>query len=204
MRRIVLRILLAVVCLGVLGLLWIFGGRQIALVLDRCGTIEIERIPITELSYEGSKNGGIFHVANRTLSTMGPGNHPLALSIAPDANNKLILLISGKSFPMGDLPASQESGATFTIRLDKDDEASLTMRRSFLSWPTPFDFNFMTGHAPSWKRQRYHQLVLQKRSGARLELLWRHEQYFYPNEGWTEGNMTQEGSTGLIQATINP
>ena len=67
-----------------------------------------------------------------------------------------------------------------------------------------FDFNFMTGHAPSWKRHRYHQLVWTKRSGAKLEMLWRYEQYFYPTDGWAAGNMTREGNTGLIKAEIKP
>ena len=60
----------------------------------------------------------------------------------------------------------------------------------------------MTGHAPSWKRHYYHQLVWKKRSGAKLEMLWRYEQYFYPADGWTEGNMTHEGTTGLIKVEI--
>jgi hypothetical protein len=196
--------LLVAFCLVALGLIWIFGGRQIALVLDRLGTVEIEKVTISELSYEGAASGGIFRVNNGMLSTMGSDDHPYPLSIVPDANNKLILFISGKSFPLGDLlPASsQESATNFTVRPDKDDEASITVRRSFLSWPTPFDFNFMTGHAPSWKRLRYHQMVWKKRSGPRLEMLWRYEQYSYPAEGWTEGNMTHENTTGLIRAEI--
>jgi len=129
----------------------------------------------------------------------------MELSIAPDANKKLFLSISGKSFPLGDLlPLAQDTGAAFTVRPDKEDEVSVTVRRSFLSWPTPLDFNFMTGHAPSWRRHRYHQLVWKKQTGATLELLWRHEQYFYPNDGWTDGNMTHEGSTGLIRGAIKP
>jgi len=27
---------------------------------------------------------------------------------------------------------------------------SLTVDRSLVSWPTPFDLNFMTRHSPSW------------------------------------------------------
>ena len=206
MRRIVFRILLIVVSLVALDLIWIFGGRQIALGLDRLGTVEIERIPITELGYEGAASGGMFGVGSRTLSTAGPDNHPVPLSIVPDANNQLILFLSGKSFPLGDLlPASsQETAASFTVRPEKNDEAVLIIRRSFLSWPTPFDFNFMTGHAPSWKQHRYHQIIWNKQSGPRLEMLWRHEQYFYPGEGWTDGSMTHEGATGLIRATIQP
>jgi hypothetical protein len=202
MRRLVLKILLVFVGLGAIGLTWIFGGRQIALVVDRLGTAEIARVPITALSYDR----GMFRLENERLSTTGPDDRPIPLSIAPNANNQLILLLSGKSFPLGDLvPASsQEAAATLTVQPDKDDNAVLVTRRSFLSWPTPFDFNFMTGHAPSWKRHRYHQVIWSKRAGPRLEMLWRHDQYFYPAEGWTEGSMTHEGTTGLIRATIQP
>jgi hypothetical protein len=128
------------------------------------------------------------------------------LIIAPDANNKLILTTSGKSFNLGEIvpPAAEQTGATFTVHPEPGDEASLTVRRSFLSWPTPFDFNFMTGHSPSWKRYRYHELIWKKQSSAQLKLLWRYEQYFYPSDGWTDSNMTREGNTGLIKAEIKP
>ena len=206
MRRTILRILLLVVCLVVVGVAWIFGGRQLSLLLDRLGTAEVERIPIAELSYEGAESGGIFRMGGEMLSTTGADNHPFPLSIVPDANKKLVLFVSGKSFPLGELtPAAfQDSGATFTVRPERDDEASLIVRRSFLSWPTPFDFNFMTGHSPSWKRHRYYQIVWKKRSGPRLKILWRYEQYFYPTDGWAAGNMTSEGNTGLIKAEIKP
>ena len=117
-----------------------------------------------------------------------------------------MLITSGKSFTLGELvPAStHESGATFAVRPDAADEASLTVRRSFLSWPTPFDFNFMSGHSPSWNRHRYYELIWKKRSDAQLQMLWRYEQYFYSSDGWAEGDMTREGSTGLIKAEIKP
>lgn len=206
MRRFLLKTLLIVFVLGALGLAWIFGGRHVALFVDHFGTAEVERIPVTQLTYEGAQSGGLFRLGNRMLSTTGPDNHPFALSLAPDANNKLILSTSGKSFILGDVvPATAEqSGATFTVRPDAGDEASLTVRRSFLSWPTPFDFNFMTGHSPSWRRHRYQELVWKKQSGAQLRMLWRYEQYFYASDDWTDGNMTREGVTGLIKAEITP
>jgi hypothetical protein len=202
MGRLFLRILLILVSLGLIGLLWIFGGRQTALLFDRFGTAEVARIRVTELSYE---LGGNLRFGTMMLSFTGPDNRPVPLSIMPDANNRLILTLAGRSFELGDLlPPAQDSVAALAIRPDKEDAVSITVRRSLLSWPTPFDFNFMTGHAPSWKRHRYHRLVWKKQTGATLELLWRHEQYFYPNEGWTVGTMTHEGSTGLIRGAIKP
>jgi hypothetical protein len=87
------------------------------------------------------------------------------------------------------------------------DDASIQVRRSILSWPTPFDFNFMTGHSPSWKRHLYYELRWKKNTGATLDMIWRYEQFFYgqqliPGNGWGNGFMTSEGSTGLIQVAI--
>lgn len=204
MRRIILRTLLVVVTLAAVGLCWIFGGRQLSLFVDRFGTVEVSRTPVTQFGYDGAERGGLLRVGSGILGTTGLDHQPFPLRIAPDGN-KLVLTTAGKSFLLGELVAvapPQDSGAGFVIQPEKEDEISLIVRRSFLSWPTPFDFNFMTGHAPSWKRHYYHQLVWKKRSGPKLEMLWRYEQYFYPADGWTEGNMTHEGTTGLIKVGI--
>jgi hypothetical protein len=151
MRRVLLRVILIAICLGAAGLAWIFGGRQLSLFFNRFGTIAMERIPITQLGYDGAESGGLLRLGSGMLSTTGPDHQPFPLRIVPDAGNKLTLTTSGKSFMLGELvPAStQESGATFTVRPDAADEVSLTARRSVLSWPIPFDFNFMSGHSPS-------------------------------------------------------
>ena len=52
---------------------------------------------------------------------------------------------------------------------------------------------------------RIHELRLVKHVkdvGAKLEILWRYEQYFYSGDGWANGFMTREGSTGLIRVDI--
>ncbi|MEY2520878.1 MAG: hypothetical protein QOF24_2637 [Verrucomicrobiota bacterium] len=204
MRRIILRTLLVLAILAAAGLGWIFGGRQLALFVDRFGTVEVQRAPITQFGYDGPERGGLLRLGGGFLGTTGLDHQPFPLRIAPDANNKLALTTSGRSFLLGELFSAppQDSGAAFTVQPEKDDKVLLIVRRSLLSWPTPFDFNFMTGHAPSWKRHYYHELVWKKRSGAKLEMLWRYEQYFYPTDGWTEGNMTHEGTTGLIKVEI--
>ena len=83
------------------------------------------------------------------------------------------------------------------------DQAFLVTRHSVLSWPNPVDFNFMTGRAPSWKRHIYYEVRWKKASGAKLEMLWRYEQFFYPGSGWATGFMTRESSTGLVRIDIN-
>jgi len=60
----------------------------------------------------------------------------------------------------------------------------------------------MTGQSPSWKRHTYYEILWKKSSGANLRMLWRYEQFFYPGNGWADGLMTREGSTGLIRVEI--
>jgi hypothetical protein len=175
----------------------IFGGRQISLFLDRFGTIEMSSARINSIGYEGSGTGGILHVNNLELSLNDRnGSNP---SIGTTKTDQLALANGGKVFPFGPVRTEGENFATVPAA---DDNASIEIRRSVLSWPTPFELNFMTGQSPSWKRHLYYRLLWTKSSGATLEMVWRYEQYFYPGNGWANGFMAREGSTGLIQITI--
>ena len=82
------------------------------------------------------------------------------------------------------------------------DRARFQIERSMLSWPTPLEINFMTGHSPSWKRHLYYRLIWEKPDGSRLEMVWRYEQYYY--DDWASGFMTRAGVTGLIRVDIRP
>jgi hypothetical protein len=176
---------------------WIFGGRQISLFLDHFGTIETTSARIHALAYEGSGTGGIFRVNDLGLS-LNDKNGP-APSIGTTKDDQLGLANAGTVFAFG--PARSQA-ETLTVVPPAGDDASIEIRRSILSWPTPFDFNFMTGQSPSWRRHLYYRLLWKKPSGAKLEMLWRYEQYFYPANGWVSGFMTRAGSTGLIQVAI--
>jgi hypothetical protein len=176
---------------------WIFGGRQISLFLDRFGTIETTSARIHSLAYEGNGTGGIFRVNDLGLSLNGR-NGP-APSIGTTKDDQLGLANAGKVFAFGPARSGAENLAVVP---PADDDAFIEIRRSVLSWPTPFDFNFMTGQSPSWKRHLYYRLLWKKPSGAKLEMLWRYEQYFYPANGWASGFMTYKDSTGLIALEI--
>jgi hypothetical protein len=176
---------------------WIFGGRQISLFLDRFGTIEMNSARINSIAYEGSGTGGSLRINDLRLS-LNDRNGP-SPSLGTTKNDQFALAELGKVFPFGSAQAEAENLIAVP---PAGDDASIQIRRSVLSWPTPFDFNFMTDHSPSWKRHLYYRLLWKKPSGAKLEMLWRYEQYFYPGNGWTSGFMTHEGSTGLIQVAI--
>jgi len=176
---------------------WIFGGRQISLFLDRFGTIETTSARIRSLAYEGSGTGGVLRVNNLGLS-LNDSNGP-APSIGTTKDDQLGLANGGKVFAFGPARSQAEN---LSVVPPAGDEAFIEIRRGILSWPTPFDFNFMTGQSPSWKRHLYYRLLWKKSSGAKLEMLWRYEQYFYPANGWASGFMTRAGSTGLIQVAV--
>jgi len=176
---------------------WIFAGRQISLFLDRFGIIEATSARIKSIAYEGSGTGGILRVNDLALS-LNDRNGP-SPNIGTTKNDQLGLADGGKVFAFGPPRLGAENLATVP---PAGDDAFIEIRRSILSWPTPFDLNFMTGQSPSWKRHLYYRLLWKKPSGAKLEMLWRYEQYFYPGNGWASGFMTREGSTGLIQVAI--
>ena len=205
MRRILITFAILVVFVVALSALWIFDGRQVSLFLDRFGTVEMTSKQIDSLAYEGSGTGGILRINDlgMSLNDRTPANPSPTIGSTKD--NQFALAAGGKVFPFGPLRASAENaGETLAATPSTGDDACITIRRSLLSWPTPFDINFMTGLSPSWKRHLYYRLLWKKRSGAKLEMLWRYEQYFYPGNGWASGFMTREGSTGLVRLDISP
>ncbi len=201
MRRLFLKIAILIVTLAVLSLLWIFLARHVSLLIDRIATVKINSRSIDRLSYEGTESGGTLKIDGLPLSTQGNHFKPFPLTFRADSQQRFVVVSDGKTFLLG--PFSGDEG-NFQIVPQARDQVSLTVRRSVLSWPTPFDMNFMTGHSPSWKRHTYYQFLWQKPSRQQLKMIWRYEQYFYPGDGWTSAMMTREGSTGLIRAEISP
>jgi hypothetical protein len=210
MRKILLTLgILVVFGIAILAA-WIFRGRQVSTFIDRFETIEIASVPVNSVIYEGSGTGGWLTVNDVHLS-LDDINPKIGLSIGSTKDNQFAVASGGKVFALGPLssPAAENEGEHLAVVPQPADEAFLVTRRSALSWPTPFDFNFMTGHSPSWKRHIYYELRWKKPSGATLDLLWRYEQPFYgrqlvPGDGWGSGFSVREGSTGLVQVDIRP
>ena len=113
----------------------------------------------------------------------------------------MALSYGGKVFSFGAPTTSADDSLATTPAAD--DQATLEIRRSILAWPNALEVNFMTGNSPSWKRLRYQRLIWKKSNGATLEMIWRCEQFFYPNDGWTDACMTDPGFTGLIRVEIS-
>lgn len=202
MRRILILFVILALFAASLAALWIFRGREISSFIDHYWTVETASTPIQSIAYQGSGSGGILVVNDFSLS-LNETNPSLSLSVGSTKDNQLALASSGKVFAFGPLTSTAEStGDHLAAVPPPGDQAFLVTRHSVLSWPTLFDFNFMTGHSPSWKRHIYYEIRWKKSSGANLEMLWRYEQFFYPGNGWGNGFMTSEGSTGLIRVEI--
>ena len=203
MRRIIVLLVIVAVGAAAVAPLWIFRGREISSFVDRYWTVESQSAPIHSAAYEGNGTGGtlMFNDIPMSLNELSPG---ISLSIGSTKDNQLALASNGTVFPFGPLTSSVDTGGEQLATMPPPtDQAFLATRHSVLSWPTPLDFNFMTGRAPSWKRHIYYEVRWKKASGAKLEMLWRYEQFFYPGSGWASGFMTREGSTGLIRVKIN-
>ena len=202
MRKILITLVIFVACITAGAATWIFGGRQLSLFMDRFRTIETTSARINSIAYEGSGTGGVLRVNGLALSL--DATNGLTPNIGTTKDDQLALAAGGKVFAFGPLSSTADNADDhLAATLQAGDDASLTIRHTILNWPTPFDFNFMTGQSPSWKRHIYYHLLWKKPSGAKLEMMWRYEQYFYPGLGWGSGFMTREGSTGLIGVDIN-
>jgi hypothetical protein len=186
MSRALIRGLTVLAVVIVAALIWVLTGRQISLLVDRVKTVSLKSLPVTPLSYDGFETGGNFQIGGFELSTTGPDNQPFPMRIHFDSQGRPVLTESEKSF---------------LLVFEPGDQASLTLRRSLLSWPTPLDLNFMTGHSTSKKRHLYYVLHWKKPSGPELTMVWRYEQHF--NSVWMDGFVTRAGTTGLIQAELS-
>jgi hypothetical protein len=181
---------------------WLLAGRRISMLLDFAFTVQPESLPVKPLSVHNST----FWTGEVPLSVSDTAGGKSDATLRSDDSSKLVVSLNGKAIVLGTLtpargPSEFLDGA---LAPEPGDQVTLTVRRSFMSWPTPFEMNYMTGHSPSWKRYLYYHLKWKKRSGAQLEMVWRYQQWYYSTlGGWSNGMMTGPG-TGLIGCKIDP
>src|SRR5262249_57806000 len=92
--------------------LWIFGGHQASMFIDRFGTIEITSVPIHSVAYEGSGTGGWLTVNDVHLS-LNDTNPKIALSIGSTKDNEFAVASGGEgcSSVPAPAPGEERSGA---------------------------------------------------------------------------------------------
>lgn len=203
-----------------LGVLWLAFGRQLSVLLDRGTVVRVASLSPSPFGWNGvwlqfgpplgsvepgfvGRSPGI-EPDFRSLDLTGPG--PLygpAAEIAVGADGKLALSAGGRSLVLGvragTFPSFGGDADMPGFAAEPGDTASVTIDRSMLAWPTPFDLNFMTGQSPTWKRHVHYSLSWVKVSGARLDMFWVFEQGYDGVNLWRA-----PGFEGLMRVEIHP
>ena len=201
MRRILARSALGIA--GSIALLsaWVAGARPLSLLLDRLHTVRIDSQPITQLGI-ADLSGGMLRINELPMNTAMPNYSPYPMTMKVDPAREFVVQSGGDVIVLGRVEDSPGEGRGTAVKPEPGDQARFRIERSMLSWPTPLEINFMSGHSPSWKRHLYYRLIWEKPAGGRLEMVWCYEQYYYDH--WASGFMTREGMTGLIRVDIRP
>jgi hypothetical protein len=201
MRKIVFRIGILIAVLIAIAVVWIWRGPDVAAATESFGTILIRSEPVKSISYEGSGKGGVVHINDLKLDLTPANSSDPVPEIGTSKDGQVALSYAGKVFNFG--PPSTSANDTLATAPAAGDQAAIEIRRSLIAWPNPFEVNFMTGNSPSWKRLLYQKLIWKKPNGAKLEMTWRCEQFFYRADGWTDACMADPGFTGLIHIEIS-
>jgi hypothetical protein len=177
--------------------IWIFGGRQIVLLLDALATAD--HIPLVSAPAVVASPGWL-NVGNIPLEVSGADGERPEIRV-DEAGTRVTVHANDKTFTLGTVRRRDEP---YDVVIDPDpgDTVTLAVTHSIIAWPTPLELNFMTGRSPSWKRNVYYTLGWRKRNGAELEMVWRYEQWFY--DDWASATMTSHEATGLISTGIRP
>jgi len=219
MRRFLIRgILIPGGALVLLAVLWFFTSRWCALAVDQVYTPRLALVQAAPIGW----NGTWLQLGTGIFDRLVPnGDHLGFIGFAPDypdiarfiidADNQLVFVKDDARFVLGPragtLPASTQPDGTPlegqtpmpAFAPGPGDTMSVALDRSLLSWPAPYQTNFMTGYAPSWQRNLYYRLSWVKASGARLDILWRERQDYDAVNGWTGMRLTD-----LIRIEIRP
>ena len=161
---------------------WLLAGRRLVTLLDAVSLSVSDRAGVERLIYDD----GILEIAGRRMDLMNPAFVRLA-EVSLGSDGRVTLESGGRQFPMGLGQPLPHIGRMpkFDCTKDAGDEIRFTIEQSRMAWPTFFEMNFMTGHAPWWKRNVYPRLRWTKPGGARLHVLWKTEQSYYSQDGWS-------------------
>jgi hypothetical protein len=184
---------------GAAAALWLFATRSFSLLADRVYTVPLGSPVPDHFRYDN----GVIELGSLRLYTLTAGSERSTVTVSISATGRVSLLDSGRSFPFGPgraLP-SPSGLPDFEFMPDPGDTVRVTLDRSVLSWPTFFELNLMTGSVSSWKRNLYCRLEWTKRSGARLEMLWRQEQGYFRDGGWLPAAI-EVVTAGLMQTSV--
>jgi len=183
-------IALAVACL--------YLGRRLTLLLDRLLLARIRTPTVDRVLYDGG-----LRIGELDLTFGATNNLRYPLELCTDASFHVVLEAGGKNFTLGPRlnPIDPKGRVETDFKPDPGDEVTLKAGQSWLPWPTPFEYQFMSAHSPRWKRYVYYSLLWKKRNGARLGMRWRYQQDYTAGE-WGRPLMMWNGQTGLLRVEI--
>lgn len=129
--------------------------------------------------------------------SIGLHNWPVArdeewgIRIEVEGGNRLVMIVDGKLFGFGTvvkcwMAYREGKKLDFQVEADVGDLVSMKRYRSRLKWWTPLQFNILGGSVSRWRRHLYDRLVWEKSSGQKLEMVWRHEEWFYVRSSWAD------------------
>ena len=199
MRKVLITFGAFIALAAVLSILWLLAGRELSLIADRIGTIGTRSVPIKVVAYEGSGTGGTLVVNDFRLDLTPAHAETAPPHVGTTKDGEVALSFGGKVFSFGPIkPDSQRTDEKLATVPQPGDIAVIEISHSAIGWIEPVRINFMTGQSPSWLRHVYYRVAWERRSGAKLDLVWRYEQHSYSGSGWGSSFMTRSGSTGLI------
>lgn len=177
---------------------WLLAGRRVVTLLDRVTLVLVGHRSLDRMIYES----GTLQLGDKHFDLRNPVFARVA-EVSLTVSDRVVLESGGRQFPLGPGHAVPYIGGMpkFEFAKDTGDEVLLTVEQSRFAWPTPFEMNFMTGYAPSRKRNVYLRLSWAKRSGAKLEMVWKAEQGYYQRDGWLPPRI-ERVTDGLIHVNI--
>jgi hypothetical protein len=194
------KILIALLIVIVLATLWLWRGRDLSMLADQFKTIQTSSRSIRTITYDGNGTGGTLRVDDVDLSLNQGELRDAQPSVGTTKDGQVALSFAGKVFSFGP-PLSEDD--KLAANVVDGDTATIAFEHSAIPWRNYFEVNYMTGNSPKWKRNTYQKLVWKRADGAKLEMVWRYEQFFYENDGWTQALMTRPGAAGLIRVEIS-
>lgn len=195
-------IVLPVVVFVVLMIAWLWAGRTLTLAVDWMVPFPVRSLAASPLSYRGID----FHLGGERLTVIMLNHEHADLQVATDRQNRVVLSMGRDAFVLGPRtnPVDPKDPLNVDFAADSGDQVRLTAHESLLSWPNPFEVNWLGGSVARWKKYVYYWLVWTKPTGARLEMRWRYQRDYYQRTGWTEPLMMYNWHTGLMSAEILP
>jgi hypothetical protein len=95
------------------------------------------------------------------------------------------IVVGDRKWPL-DGALEQADWKSFHAQIEEGDVISMTTSHSWLVWPRLFEINFLGGAVSRWRRHAYNRLTWKKASGQKLEIVWRHQEWFYRGSGWCD------------------